>query len=390
MVFKKNILYFIALSFCGLNSNAQNKNDKILWDRVENVPIQYATIKSDTNYVISNENGYFNIEFTSGNLSIQNLSYENTEISFEHFTNNDTIFINPKVFMLDEIIVSKDEKFNNMVQTILTDYALEPHQEKFFLRAVLKKNGELYKIVDISGFLEKNTLFDTKSKPMPKKNYSVQVENLRKVGFENKYVDFEMFSFNNLLNRIASIYLSPKIYNFTYHNTNDDNFTKIIADPKDMNETKTEGYYFLNNLDNTFNEVYIINKDNNSIFTERKNVKYRTTYFDLKTNFERNLNTEKYQLNLSILKYKTEVIFDNKKDDFEITYVYYANPLIYKKDIKNNINLNDDMFELKGKYDSKYWENHDILPLTAEMQEFINKVNSTGKNSDFRTKTNIK
>ena len=48
------------------------------------------------------------------------------------------------------------------------------------------------------------------------------------------------------------------------------------------------------------------------------------------------------------------------------------------------------MFELKGKYDSKYWKNNEILLLTKEMQEFINKVNNSNNKSDFRTQTNIK
>jgi hypothetical protein len=58
--------------------------------------------------------------------------------------------------------------------------------------------------------------------------------------------------------------------------------------------------------------------------------------------------------------------------------------------LKNNVNLNTDMFELRGKYDAKYWEENQILPLTAEMQEFINKVNSSNEKSDFKSKSNMK
>ena len=47
------------------------------------------------------------------------------------------------------------------------------------------------------------------------------------------------------------------------------------------------------------------------------------------------------------------------------------------------------MFDLKGKYNQDYWENHDVLTLTKEMQEFISKINESGKNSDFRTKKYI-
>ena len=69
--------------------------------------------------------------------------------------------------------------------------------------------------------------------------------------------------------------------------------------------------------------------------------------------------------------------------------MYYAVPVDNTTEIKNNINLRKDMFDLKGAYNQEYWNNHEILTLTKEMQEFINKVNNSGKNSDVRTKTNI-
>jgi NTP pyrophosphatase (non-canonical NTP hydrolase) len=58
--------------------------------------------------------------------------------------------------------------------------------------------------------------------------------------------------------------------------------------------------------------------------------------------------------------------------------------------IRNNVNLDIDMFKLRGKYNAKYWEENQILTLTAEMQEFINKVNSSNEKSDFKSKSNMK
>lgn len=384
----KKIFFLITLICICTKFNAQN-NKKIIWDTEKKTPIEYAIIKNTSSNSVSNQNGEFNIDNLAGIISIQRLGYDNLEINSDYLIKNDTVFMKPFVYQLDEIVVSKDDKFNKMIKTILTDYALEPHQESFFLRAILKKNGEFYKIVDFSGNLERKSLFDLTSKPMPKKNYFVHIENMRKVGFENRNYDFEMYNFETFFTRIASVYSSPKIFNFTSNTSQDNSYSKLEFTPKDLNETKTIGYYLIKNDDNSFNEVFISSKDDNAKFSEKR-IKSRTTNYELKTNFKRNEITNKYQINTAILKYNVEAIFEKEKDIFDITYIYYAIPINSNMKIENNINLNDDIFDLNLKYNPEYWKNQELLPLTDEMQEFINKVNSSGKNSDFRTKTNIK
>jgi hypothetical protein len=373
-----------------LNSYSQSKISRVLWNKVDNLPVEYATISSNENYTISNEDGVFEFEKTLEKIIIQNIAYEKLELNYDFLVSNDTIYIKPNVYELDEVIIEKDSEFNNMLRTILTDYALELHQEKFFLRATIKKNNEYYKIVDFSGHLEKETLFDTRTKPMPKKNYIVQIDNIRKVGFENREYDFELLSFKTLLNRIVSIYLSPKIYNLSYEKSNISDFIKINISPKNINETTTKGYYLVNESDNTFNEVYILNENKDAEFDKIRDIRFRTPFFELKSNFKRNTKTNNLQLNQAIIKSITEVYSKDGTDIFEVNYIFYANPISKPIEIKNNIKLTKDMFELNGKYDSKYWENNEILLLTKEMQEFINKVNTSNNKSDFRTQTNMK
>jgi hypothetical protein len=373
-----------------LNSYSQSKISRVLWNKVDNLPIEYATINSNENYTISNENGVFEFEKTSKKITIQNIAYVKLELDYDFLVRNDTIYIEPSVYELDEVIIKKDSEFNNMLRTILTDYALEPQQEKFFLRATIKKNNGYYKIVDFSGHLEKETLFDTRTKPMSKKNYIVQIDNIRKAGFENREYDFELLSFKTLLNRIVSIYLSPKIYNLNYEKSEISDFMKINITPKNVNETTTTGYYLVNESDNTFNEVYILNENKDAEFDKIRDIKFRTPFFELKSNFKRNVETNKLQLNQAKIKSKTEVHSKNGTDIFEVNYIFYANPISKPIEIKNNIKLTKDMFELKGKYDSKYWKKNEILLLTKEMQEFINKVNTSNNKSDFITQTNMK
>lgn len=386
---KLKIFYFIMF-LTYLNSYSQSKISRVLWNKVDNLPVEYATISSNENYTISNENGVFEFEKTLEKITIQNIAYEKLELDYDFLVSNDTIYIKPNIYELDEVIIEKDSEFNNMLRTILTDYALEPHQEKFFLRATIKKNNEYYKIVDFSGHLEKETLFDTRTKPMPKKNYIVQIDNIRKAGFENREYDFELLSFKTLLNRIVSIYLSPKIYNLSYEKSNISDFIKINISPKNINETTTKGYYLVNESDNTFNEVYILNENKDTEFDKIRDIKFRTPFFELKSNFKRNTKTNKLQLNQAIIKSITEVYSKDGTDIFEVNYIFYANPISKPIEIKNNIKLTKDMFELNGKYDSKYWENNEILLLTKEMQEFINKVNTSNNKSDFRIQTNMK
>jgi len=386
---KLKIFYFlIFLTY--FNSYSQSKISRVLWNKVDNLPVKYATINSNENYTISNENGVFEFEKTSKKITIQNIAYKKLELDYNFLVRNDTIYIEPNVYELDEVIIEKDSEFNNMLRTILTDYALEPHQEKFFLRATIKKNNEFYKIVDFSGHLEKKTLFDTSTKPMPKRNYIVQIDNVRKAGFENREYDFELLSFKTFLNRIVSVYLSPKIYNLSYEKSNIGDFMKINITPKDTNKTSTTGYYLVNESNNTFNEVYILNDNKNAEFEKIRNIKFRTPFFELKSNFKRNNKTNKLQLSQAIIKSKTEVYSKKGTDIFEVNYIFYANPIPKTIKLKNNIKLEKDMFELKGKYDSKYWESNEILLLTKGMQDFINKVNTSNNKSDFRTQTNMK
>lgn len=53
------------------------------------------------------------------------------------------------------------------------------------------------------------------------------------------------------------------------------------------------------------------------------------------------------------------------------------------------MNQKKDIFDLKFNHDEVYWQNQEKLPLTKEMQKFINEVNSSGRNSEFKTKSNL-
>ena len=361
----------------------------VLWDKEENKPIPFATIKGTVNYSISNEDGVFELEKMDGKITIKNVVYETLETDYDFLTRNDTIYMKPLTYELDEVIITKDGPYTQMLKTVLRDYALEPHKEEFFLRAVIRKNGLLYKIIDFSGRLEKKSLFDTRSKPMPKKNYKVQIDNIRKVGLNDRDIDVLMFSFKQFFTNLIKLSFDKDDFDITYESTATKDSRKIILAPKDKEKTKFRGYYILNQ-DNTFREVDITYSNDSPDYKSKDSIKYRTETVNWRSSFERNEKTGKLQLNKGKIVAGLELIRDGATEIYDFTYIYHANPIDNNTRIKNNINLDKDMFKLKSKYNPDYWENHEVLTLTNEMQEFINKVNAMGKNSNFKTKTNMK
>lgn len=384
----KYLLYFTTSLFFITLSYAQNSTQKVLWDKKTNQPISYATITTDKENVISNNEGVFSLNSIPKTLAIQSIMYYDTLFTQKQFYANDTLYMRSKNFVLNEIVIENENSYKKMVGAIKSHFTLQPHDESFFLRAIIKKNDSLYKIADFAGNLRKETLFDTKSIPMPKKNYTVHLKHMRKVGLEGRHINFIMLNFNELLNFFASVNFTPDFYNYTYENT-DDHFLKITALPKDPSKVRSTGYYIVNDTDYILNEAYLsINQIGE--FVEIGEIKKRNNSITRKTTFKQNLTTHKYQLNFAILQSETELLYKDKSDIYTCTYIFYATPEITDVNLKNNINLNKDIFELKVKYDATYWDNQTVLPLTTEMQEFVNSVNSTTKNKEFKTVTNIK
>jgi len=384
----KYLLHITTLLFLITLGYTQNSTQKVLWDKKANQPIAYATITTDNENVISNNEGVFSLNSIPKTLAIQSITYYDTLITPTQFHANDTLFMRSKNFVLNEIVIENENSYKKMVGTIKSHFALQPHDESFFLRAIIKKNDSLYKIADFAGNLRKETLFGTKSLPVPKKNYTVHLKHMRKVGLDGRHINFIMLDFNYLLNFFATINFSPDIYNYTYENT-DDHFLKITALPKDPSKVRSTGYYIVNDTDYILNEAYL---STNQIgeFVEIGGIKNRNNSLTKKTTFKQNPTTHKYQLNFAFIQDETEVVYNGNTDIYSSTYIFYSTPKSPDVNLKNNINLNKDIFELKVKYDATYWDNQTVLPLTAEMQEFINKVNLNTKNKEFKSVTNIK
>jgi hypothetical protein len=382
---------YLAVVFM-LGSNlliGQETSTNILWNKELNVPVAYATITSAENSLISNENGAFSLQKRNSKITIKSVGYETREVDYDILRVTDTVYMKSFTYELNEVVISRDGLYKRMLKKILTDYVLEPHKERFFLRAIVRKNNQLYKIVDLAGIVEKQALFDLSSRRMPKKNYKVQLENLRKVGRENRELDYKMFGFKEFFTNVMTVGFNIENFNTRYETTSDIGTSKLILNPKDKVNQSISAFYIVDD-DNTFKEIDVQYDNTNGELKPVRKSKYKTSKSNWKVNFERNAITNKYQLSKAILSATTEVHKEQIKDIFECNYIYVSIPVDNLEKISSNVNLDKDIFDLEIDYNSEYWNNNEILKLTNEMQDFINKVNSSGKNSNFRTKSNIK
>ncbi|RIY35958.1 hypothetical protein CKY20_08855 [Capnocytophaga canis] len=389
----KRISIFIALIFGGI-ALGQNRLQSVIVDGETKNPLEFVTIYNSDGYSISNSEGKFAFSSKADSLYISILGYEKVQGLIKDFAHKDTIYLKPKAFLLDEVEVSYQTLFSKMVEQVKRDYALIPHKEKFFLRCLVKKNGEIHTLVDISGILEKKTLYNTKSAPMPKNNYIVQVDNIRKVSDFTEY-GFELYGFKYFLNLIASNNTPTENFSHKSEVFQDKTYTKLTISSKKITEEDKKqgenftGYYLINNETLHFDKFYLEYTNPNADYkvgNKKLNLKFRFRERILSVFFHKNPLNGKKQIKNAILNDRREVLKANgEKDIFEISSYFDAFPIDYNTPIKNNIDLEKQIFEIKGKYNAKYWENDEILRLTSEMQEFVNKMNKNTDKSHFKT-----
>lgn len=392
-MYTKNIIKIIVIGLFltnSLKSLAQNKYQGTVLDSKTLEPIDFVDVYNDRDFTLTNEQGKFNFITAGDSIRFNLIGYKKLNLCLKNLKFNDTIYLESKAYELDEVVISKtNSTFKKMVTSIESNFPIENFKEEFFLRCVLKKNDAIIKIQDINGVVERETLFSTSKKPMPKKNYSVFINNMRKAGFDEEDIEFELFNFNKILNSLVSLYMSPEIYSFSESYVNDSTLIKLNFEPKSIETTTTKGYYIVNTNDNSFNEVYLINDGTNVKFTEKSGIKYRTVKYEVSVSFLKDEILDKYRIDKAKINSTVEVFNENNnKIKYDVSYLMKTSKKFDNKlTLKNKVSLEKDIFKLKEDYDKKFWDTDNTLRLTDEMNDFLNSLN---ENKEFKVITNFK
>ena len=139
---------------------AQQLTKKYIVDGQTKQPLSSVIIHDIHNYTLTNEDGYFFFHASGDTITIKLLGYKTLKITPEQLNREkDTLFLDPKPIELSEVVVgSNPEILSQVYRKALDNYPNEPFVEDFFLRCVLKLNGDFLKIEDIAGRVKRNKL----------------------------------------------------------------------------------------------------------------------------------------------------------------------------------------------------------------------------------------
>ena len=378
---KKNIFTFFICVFIITLSFSQNNISKYLVDKETKAPLKSATIHNANDYTVTNDDGHFVFYSANDSVTIKMLGYETLKTTFKALSRTkDTLYLTPKPFQLDEVTLSNKYILSEAYNHITSNYPVEPFVEDFFLRCVLKRNGELVKIEDFSGRVKRDKLFGVK------KEYAFQILNMRKFGIEKKGLrtdDFELLSLDGLFDWYSNNFLlSSKEFKFSYPKMIDEihqQVSHIAINEEDY--LKGIGFFIINTDDYAIKErLYKINPKviDKIPFTKKLAGKYRAIDYYLREKCEKDSKNNKYFISNGVMTQKVELYTQGERIVYDVSFeLIVTHPFSDLSTFKANVNGKKELFKLEMPYNKEFWETQNQLPLTNEMRNFINKTHNT-------------
>jgi len=356
-----------------------------------NDPMEFVAIYNDKDYTISNANGRYAFTSTSDSLTFYRIGYQKLKTTFGQL--QDTIYLIKSPYELDEVVVTNAKTLWDKVRDSLPkNYNLVPYKEKFLLRGILKYNNKITRIQDMQGKLKRKTLLYSKNIALEKKDYEVELTNMRKVGIvrDEHDVYFRFPSFFSVFSEFIRINATGDDFILTENYIENRNKVEVkFASNATIKNTKDTGHYIINASNNAI-ESFTMRSESDFPYTISGKSHYRTVLQEKTVLFTKGLKSEKYFISFAKSKVRVE------QTDTDRTYTsYYDIELILMTsepfgdfNVKSNVNEQKDIFKIDFPYDQSYWNSENQLLLTDEMQNFIKKVGD--ENTEFKIKSNLK
>ena len=374
---KKNIIAVLTYITLIPLSFSQNTLSKYLADKETKAPLKSATIHNANDYTVTNNDGHFVFYSANDSVTIKMLGYETLKTTFKALSRTkDTLYLIPKPFQLDEVTLSNKNILQEAYNHATINYPMEPFVEDFFLRCILKRNGEFVKIEDLSGRIKRDKLFAAE------KNYAFQLFNMRKFGIEKKGLrtdDFELPSLNDVFQWWSNIlFLDSKEYRFSFLKVIDETHQQVSHTPKNEEDyIKGIGHFIISTDDYAVKErIYKINPKvvDKIPYTKKFFTKYRTTDFYLREKCEKDVAKSKYFIANGLYTEKIEGYNNDERIVYDVSFeLIVTHPFSDLNTFKANVNGKKELFKLEVPYNKEFWESQNQLPLTNEMRDFINK-----------------
>lgn len=381
-----SILFFsLFLSF------SQNQKKGLILDYETREPLEFVTVFNSKDHTISNSDGQFEFTSSKDSLIFFQVGYDKLTTTFNQL--KDTVLLNKSVLALNEVTVTNRksiwEKFKDSARS---NYRFEPYKERFFLRCILRRNDTIVRLQDMVGKLKRKTLIYPESLEEGKKDYEVELTNMRKVGIDTDENDiyFIFPSFHDTFKEFVRLNATGEGFELEEFQFDQGAKTRLNFKAVDAKGVwKNEGHYIIDNADNAILSFERSMTSKGASFQKNNWLRYRTLRDNRKMFFEKDLVTKDYYLK-SAKQYAIVEAMDKKKsfrNVFTIEILLTTHDNFGAFPVKSNINEHKDMFKLKHPYNPEYWNSQNQLLLTDEMRAFINRMGQ--EDNEFKIKSNM-
>lgn len=383
----KTYFFFIAVLFFQTVKSQNLKINGVIADKTTKTALSSVNIFNDLDSSISNSEGSFSFVSTKNEINFSSIGYNSIQTTFDLLKGKDTIFMESKAIVLDEVVINNVEPFiKKVLDNLSNNFSATSFTNDFFLRSVLKKNDEIIKFQDFSGIMNGGRV--SKTSENKKSKNGIEIVNMRKISIRDKkdVVDFKLPTFIEIMK--TDLYTDSKYIDITEENSGDDNYRKLIftSKNKSIDGQKLNAYLIVNKKDYAIIQYFVSFYDdpNNAPYKKTfRGHQYRTQKYQKTLNFSKNIITNKYYLNNEKLEVSLELLADKKIEKttyYELSIDYFVTKSFTNQTVNSNFDTDKEIFKAKFTYAEDFWKTQNQLPLTSELQLFIDKSTLSKEN----------
>jgi hypothetical protein len=373
----KHIIALQLFFICGFAYGQNFQISKIAVDKNTHAPLENVIVFNNSDYSTTTAEGKFIFVSQNNEINLNLLGYNSIKSTFDKLQNGkDTIFMELKAFQLKEVVVNNGNTIYTYMKKVYEkskENELQNYTVSFFLRNVFKKDSVHILLQDIYARKNQNI--------KKRKNLIIELYNMRKTSVfekQNKF-SFTFPNFNDLFSNVVAPLLD--ICNFKEIPFNDSDFKKVLFVTKEKDDLGQiwKGYFIINRKDYAIVEytLSIIDDPEKIPYKELKSEKFRTIKWKKFVQFTKDQVSNKYYLSNLKLDNQVEILvneIDAKPFNYDFTMDFFATNSPSSEEINSNFAVDKDIFRAEFPYSREFWINQNQLPLTTELEMFLQSV----------------
>ncbi|MGC1515080.1 MAG: hypothetical protein WA810_05840, partial [Maribacter sp.] len=329
---------------------AQHELGGLVLDEADKSPLEFVGIYNTLDHTMTNADGRFLFSSRSDSVIVYRPGYGKLSTTFQNI--KDTIYLSKSVLELNEVTVTNAKPLWQKVKdSIKTNYALYPFKEKFLVRCMLRYNGEITRIQDMQGKVERKTLLYTQEIEADKNDFAVELTNMRKVGLvrDENDVYFIFDSFYGLFMSLIPMNATGDAFDLTESSFENNSKIKLAftTSPSLTNE-KTYGHYIINATNNAMERFYMVQEFSDNPFKKSGKSRYRTVFTEREISLKQSPKNSKYYIESS--KYNVRVESTDETNTFtsfyDVSFIMTTTDNEGDYEVKKNVSTSKDLFKI--------------------------------------------